>query len=243
MIEVESRNTTCSQISIWQRKKFKLDDDLWVVIKKAKVRCPFVSVKINFFPPPPSLCWRFINRVSLWPDTHCVSFEEDKHWGPKGQGCLARMHAGIFTQPLLTRVGVILAKTQHTWDKNNLSFDLTVTDPYKISVFFKKEPNRNWIFFNLGSWLFGAPCWPITLVLLRSSFLCPLLQNVPSPRPIGCEIKPQDLFLSQERGTMYRYQPGHTDDVFLFSLNTALLARVTPPRNQILDYKHWFTST
>ena len=49
------------------------------------------------------------------------------------------MHAGIFTQPLLTQVGVILAKTQHTWDKNNLSFDLTVTDPYKISVFFKKN--------------------------------------------------------------------------------------------------------
>ena len=54
------------------------------------------------------------------------------------------------------------------------------------------------------------------LVLPRSSFLCPLLQNVPSPRPIGCEIKPQDLFLSQERGTMYKYQHGHTNDVFDF---------------------------
>ena len=49
---------------------------------------------------PVSLCWRFINRVSpLWPDTHCVSSEEDKHWGPKDQGCLVGKHAGIFTQP------------------------------------------------------------------------------------------------------------------------------------------------
>ena len=35
------------------------------------------------------------------------------------------MHAGIFTQPLLTRVGVILAKSQHTLGTENyLIFDI-----------------------------------------------------------------------------------------------------------------------
>ena len=136
------------------RNKFKLDDDPLVVIKKAKVRCPFVSAKINFFLPLPPLCWRFINRVSLWPDTHCVSFEEDKHWGPKGQGCLARMHAGIFTQPLLTRVGVILAKTRHTWDRTNLSFDKHCTSdsfrPMQDFLFSKKGTKQKLNIFQSG---------------------------------------------------------------------------------------------
>ena len=135
------------------QKISSFDDDLLVVI-----RCPFVSVTINFFF---RLRWRFINRVSLWPDTHCVSFEEDKHWGPKGQGCLDGLHAGIFTHPTHSQIQCVCTmwrKTKHTVEKSQTNATKTTCVPHcvgRVSGILKTNQTEIEC-FNLGSWLYIA---------------------------------------------------------------------------------------